>query len=265
MQPIHLTKMHFGYWFIAQDSKLWLPNGEIPHGNANEWHLVDLYAQQIGIYNNQPAWFITQDVNAVNSKQFSDFSSIRCLLRETELFLLAGKAIQLNEFYRSHHYCGYCGKTMLKSKIEWCMLCENCHNRYYPQIAPAMIVAIRHDDKILLAKHRKHQQTNCFTVLSGFTEIGETIETTVKREVFEEVGIKIKNIRYVASQPWPFPHSMMLAFLADYDSGELILDHDELAAADWFSYQNLPTLPEYGTIARHLIEETIVLCRNEFN
>lgn len=263
MQLIKLDESHSGYWFIISKGKLWLPQGDIPVGTAKNWHLIDKNAQIIGTYQGQTAWLISQNAICFDKQQLSEMSTIRSLILESELFLLAGKAIQLTEFYLSHKYCGYCKHEMLKSKTEWCVLCEHCNNRYYPQISPAIIVAIRNKDKILLAKHKKHQQDNLYTVLAGFTEVGETIETTIHREVYEEAGIKIKNIRYIHSQPWPFPNAIMLAYLADYESGTLTIDKNELIEANWYSEAKLPRLPEYGTIARRLIEETLVLCRQE--
>ena len=143
------------------------------------------------------------------------------------------------------------------------MLCSHCRERYYPQIAPCIIVAIRRDDSILLAQHVRHRN-GVHTVLAGFVEVGETLEQTVEREVFEESGLKIKNIRYIGSQPWSFPNSLMLGFLADYDSGEIRIQKEELNDAAWFKYDSpLPTLPPQGTIARKLIEMTQTICDKE--
>ncbi len=116
---------------------------------------------------------------------------------------------------------------MYPSKTEWAMLCSHCRERYYPQIAPCIIVAIRRDDSILLAQHTRHRN-GVHTVLAGFVEVGETLEQAVAREVMEESGIKVKNLRYVTSQPWPFPQSLMTAFMAEYDSGEIVIDQKEL-------------------------------------
>ena len=148
------------------------------------------------------------------------------------------------------------------SRSEFACLCGSCHERYYPQIAPCIIVAIRRQDKILLANHVR-SRNGIYTALAGFAEVGETLEQTVAREVMEESNIRIKNLRYVASQPWPFPQSLMMAFLADYDSGELRIDPKELQDAGWYRYDALPVLPPPGTIARRLIEDTIALCRSE--
>ncbi len=121
------------------------------------------------------------------------WGSLRQVLdQDPGLFQLAGRGIQLAEFYRSHKFCGYCGHPMHASKSEWAMLCSHCRERYYPQIAPCIIVAIRRDDAILLAQHTRHRN-GVHTVLAGFVEVGETLEQAVAREVMEESGIRVKN------------------------------------------------------------------------
>lgn len=183
--------------------------------------------------------------------------------QDVGLFQLAGRGVQLAEFYRSHKFCGYCGHLMHPSKTEWAMLCTHCRERYYPQIAPCIIVAIRREDSILLAQHVRHRN-GVHTVLAGFVEVGETLEQAVAREVMEESGIKIKNLRYITSQPWPFPMSLMTAFMAEYDSGEIVIDPKELLEANWYRYDDLPLLPPPGTVARRLIEDTVAMCRAEY-
>ena len=126
-----------------------------------------------------------------------------------------------------------------------------------------IIVAIRRDDAILLAQHTRHRN-GVHTVLAGFVEVGETLEQAVAREVMEESGIRVKNLRYVTSQPWPFPQSLMTAFMADYADGEIVVDKKELLTADWYRYDDLPLLPPPGTVARRLIEDTVAMCRAEF-
>ncbi|CAJ0995702.1 NADH pyrophosphatase [Sodalis praecaptivus] len=146
------------------------------------------------------------------------------------------------------------------SKTEWACLCDHCHERYYPQIAPCIIVAIRRDDQILLARHSRHRG-DIYTVLAGFVEVGETLEQCVAREVMEETQVQVKNVRYVTSQPWPFPHSLMMAFMADYDRVDIQHDPRELLDAGWYRYDALPLPPPPGTVARRLIEDTVALCR----
>ena len=125
-----------------------------------------------------------------------------------------------------------------------------------------LLSAIRKDKEILLALHQRHYQSNdeIYTVLAGFAEAGETLEECLLREVYEEVGIKVKNIRYVRSQPWPFPHSLMMAYIADYDSGDICVDADEIYSAAWYAKDNLPTLPNKGTVARELINQVLAEC-----
>lgn len=256
LAQIKLTGSEQGLWLISAKGKLWLPQGDIPYGHAQQWQLIGLTAQQIGHWKEQTVWFVGHEMPA-------EMCWLKCLLGNVDdgLFKLAGRAVQLADFYASHQFCGYCNKPMSISQTEWCCLCNYCQQRYYPQIAPSIIVGIRNKNKILLAKHVRHQQNPIYTVLAGFVEVGETIEEAVQREVFEETNITIKNIRYVASQVWPFPNSIMLAYLADYESGEIMIDTEELIEADWYHYQSLPVIPPYSTIARRLIEETLVLCR----
>jgi len=243
-----------GWWVVSHEHKIWLPKGEIPHGSAESLGLAGSSGSQIGEWQGEPVWLICES-------RTRETGSLRQLLdRDTGLFQLVGRGIQLAEFYRSHRWCGYCGHEMHRSKTEWACLCSHCRQRYYPQIAPCIIVAIRRGDEILLAQHTRHRN-GIYTVLAGFTEVGETLEQTVAREVMEESNIQIKNLRYVSSQPWPFPQSLMMAFMADYAAGEIKIDPKELLDAGWYRYDALPLLPPAGTIARRLIEDTVALCR----
>lgn len=245
-----------GWWVVTDGKQLWLPQGELPFGTANHYQLAGETSRQIGEWKGKPCWLVC-------GTRPNDMASIRQLLAvDTEIFQLAGRGVQLAEFYRSHRWCGYCGNEMHHSEKEFACLCAHCGERYYPQIAPCIIVAIRKGHQILLAQHLRHKKP-IFTVLAGFVEAGETLEQCVHREVMEESGITVKNLHYIASQPWPFPHSLMCAFTAEYDSGEINIDPTELKAAFWFNSDQLPLIPEIGTIARRLIEDTVVLCRSE--
>ena len=185
-----IEKSDLGWWIVSHEQKLWLPGGEIPYGAADIFDLVGQPALRIGEWQGDPVWLIQQ-------ARRQDMGSVRQVLDlDVGLFQLAGRGVQLAEFYRSHKYCGYCGHTMHPSKTEWAMLCGHCRERYYPQIAPCIIVAIRRDDSILLAQHTRHRN-GIHTVLAGFVEVGETLEQAVAREVMEESGIKVKNLRDV--------------------------------------------------------------------
>lgn len=251
---VTLTGEECGWWVVSEKNQIWLPQGRLPHGSATQWGLKTRPARQIGEWQGEPVWLVRQTMAG-------EMGSLRQLLDvESGLFQLAGRGIQLAEFYRAHRFCGYCGHEMHHSKTELACLCGHCRERYYPQIAPCVIVAIRRGTDILLAQHVRHRG-NMYTALAGFVELGETLEQAVAREVMEESNIRIKNLEYVSSQPWPFPHSLMMAYIAEYADGELRHDPSELRDAAWFRYDKLPILPPPGTVARRLIEDTVVMCR----
>ncbi|WP_034948869.1 NAD(+) diphosphatase [Erwinia oleae] len=249
-----ISSVDAGWWVVSHEHKLWLPKGQLPFGRAGTFDLNGSTGSQIGEWQGDAVWLVREN-------RAQEMGSLRQLLdREPGLFQLVGRGLQLAEFYRSHKWCGYCGHEMHTSRTEWACLCGHCRQRYYPQIAPCIIVAIRRGDEILLAQHTRHRN-GIYTVLAGFVEVGETLEQTVAREVMEESGIKVKNLRYVSSQPWPFPQSLMVAFMADYESGDIVIDPKELLDAGWYRFDALPQLPPVGTVARRLIEDTVALCR----
>ncbi len=172
---------------------------------------------------------------------------------DDDLFALAGRAAQLLEWERTHQYCGSCGTKTVRRKEERARECPSCATISYPRVTPAVMALVRHGNRILLARSRNFRRGS-FSVLAGFLEPGETLEQCVAREVFEEVGLQVKNIRYFASQPWPFPHQMMIAFFADYAGGEICVDHTELEQANWFETDKLPPIPSKMSIARRLID-----------
>ncbi len=146
---------------------------------------------------------------------------------------LASRASQLCEWARTHRFCGACGGPMQKNAHERSMHCGACGHLAYPRISPAMMVLIRKGEHVLLAFHTQSPSKR-FSPLAGFLEAGESIEEAVHREVLEEVGLKVHNLNYFMSQSWPFPHSLMIAFTADYLSGEIKVDETEIAEARWF-------------------------------
>lgn len=171
------------------------------------------------------------------------------------LVAVAGRGYQIAEWARTHRFCGACGTPTEHVPGERCARCPACGHSAYPRISPAMMVLIRHGEAILLARHT-HSPTRFFTALAGFLEAGESIEDAVHREVFEEVGLQVDNVKYFGSQPWPFPHSLMIAFTADYVGGTIRLDEAEIAEAAWFGPGDpFPNVPPLGlSIAGHLIQ-----------
>jgi len=172
-------------------------------------------------------------------------------------FAAMSKAISVITWDNNHQYCGRCSnKTIAKSGV-FERVCSQCGLSFYPRISPSMIVLIKNGDKILMSRS-PHFPTGAYGLIAGFVEVGESIEDTVHREVKEEVGLTIKNLRYFGSQSWPFPDSLMIGFTADYDSGEIILDTTEIESADWYRYDQLPGGPSVSiSIARKLIDHFI--------
>jgi len=152
---------------------------------------------------------------------------------DEDLLGVAGRAAQIAEWARTHRFCGACGSGTARLAGERCFKCVNCGHMAYPRISPAMMVLIRNGDKFLLALHTQ-SAVKRFVPLAGFLEAGESIEEAVHREVFEEVGLRVQNLRYFGSQSWPFPHSLMIAFTADYLDGEIRTDPNEILEARWF-------------------------------
>jgi len=172
---------------------------------------------------------------------------------EDELVWIAGLANQLVYWNRNHQYCGKCGSLTENKTDERAKSCPKCGLVNYPRLSPAVIVAVIKDNQILLASSPRFK-SDFYSVLAGFVEPGETLEECVQREVCEEVGIEVRNIRYFGSQPWPFPDSLMIGFTSEYAKGEIEVDQSEILHADWFEADCLPPVPAKISIARKLID-----------
>lgn len=171
-----------------------------------------------------------------------------------EMMAVASRASQIAEWGRSHRYCGACGTRTVLAEGERCMRCPECGLSCYPRVSPSMMVLVKKGDTILLARNGAWPQ-NRFSALSGFVEPGETVEEAVHREVQEEVGVRVHNLRYFGSQSWPFPHSLMIAFTADYLSGDITVDGIEIAEAKWFGPGDTwPDFPTRTSISSALIQ-----------
>jgi len=170
-----------------------------------------------------------------------------------QAFALAGRASQLIDWQMNHRHCGRCGQLTRLHPKDFAMQCDHCGLNAYPRISPAVMVLVQRGRQFLLARS-PHFKPGVFSALAGFVEAGETLEQCAAREVKEEVGIDIKQLSYFSSQSWPFPNSLMIAFLAQYAAGTITPDPDEIEAADWFDIDELPRLPEQVSIARQLIE-----------
>jgi NAD+ diphosphatase len=197
----------------------------------------------------------TIDAPVVDSEKYE-----MCPLRQSyyklpeNLYLKAGKCAELIYWDHNTKFCGVCGGQM-HFHTDISKRCEMCGKEIWPQLAPAVIVLIHRDkDTVLLARGRSFKR-DFYGLIAGFVETGETLEEAVKREVMEETGLTIKNLRYFGSQPWPYPSGIMVGFHADYEGGELHLQREEIRNAAWFHRDNLPNLPEKLSIARRLIDD----------
>jgi len=176
---------------------------------------------------------------------------------DEDLYALCGRAIQIVEWDRTHQYCGHCATPTTQLSHERAKRCPKCGLVNYPRLSPAIIVLISRGEELLLARAPRFPP-GMYSVLAGFVEPGESLEETVMREVREEVGIEVKDIRYFGSQPWPFPNSLMIGFTATYASGDIVIEPQELVEAGWFSKHNLPQIPPKLSIARKLIDSFVL-------
>ena len=172
---------------------------------------------------------------------------------EEDFFSLAIHAIQIINWDKMHRFCGKCGSVTEHSSEERAKICGNCGSVYYPRISPAVIVAVKKGKELLLLRNKIYKH-DFYSVLAGFVEPGESLEECLVREVREEANIEVKNIRYFASQSWPFPNSLMVGFTADYAGGDLRVDGKEIADAGWYRPDNFPKIPGSISIARRLID-----------
>ncbi|OOE82126.1 NADH pyrophosphatase [Salinivibrio siamensis] len=239
--------------------KLWLPEGQLPCMPLSQLPFSDGETVAVGDYQQ------TSVVGVFNCNAMlpdDEMAGLRALLPylSADLFALVGRVVQLDYMRQQQAYCGRCGRRSEFDVQTVAMWCSNCQRHDYPRVSPCVIVAVRDDKRLLLAQHPRHK-TGMYTVIAGFVEPGETLEQCVAREVEEETGIQVKNIRYMDSQPWAFPSNLMMGFLAEYAGGELKPDYEELSDAQWFDCDALPPVAPRGTIARRLIEASCTLAQ----
>lgn len=244
-----------GLWFIVNRGQIRLtPEGHVPAGTFSSVMAV-AEAEQccwLGEHEGQSCYLL---VNHDHMADESSWVTPRELLPMGEtIFQLAARAVQVALFLQTHRFCGQCGSAMHLVNWELAALCHKCGHRCYPRIAPCVLVAVVRDKQILLARSSRHRK-GFFSILAGFVESAEMLEQAAVREVKEEVGVDITNLRYVGSQPWPFPHSLMTAFTADYIAGDIVCQPNEIEEAYWFDLDNLPDVPPIETLSGKLIRQ----------
>lgn len=252
------SALGFGWWFFTcGDKVLVIPQGQgLPFGEVRELPFPALdfeTAEEFAEYQGEPCR--RMELAEPIDMGIGEWLTLRESMFRLEpgLFDLVGRAQQIELFLNTHRFCGRCAEPMQRVDWELAVACPECGFRAYPRISPSIIVLVTKGDEVLLASHRRHKH-GFYTAVAGFVEAGETLENAVVREVEEETGIRCHKLRYWKSQPWAFPHSLMAAYFAEYQDGDIQADRRELLDARWFKRDKLPDLPPHGTIARAMIE-----------
>lgn len=175
-------------------------------------------------------------------------------VQDEDLFAMASRALQILQWDQSHAFCSRCGSPTEDHAKDFAKVCPACGYTQYPRISPCIIVLVTRGEDVLLACGTNFSRP-MYSTLAGFVEPGETLEQAVHREVWEETGVTIRNLQYRSSQPWPFPHSLMIGFRAEYAGGDIQIDPHEIVDAGWYDISRLPPIPPAGSISRRLIDE----------
>ena len=246
-------------WFLFRREHLLVLDEEavrVPRVGAPEDLGLDAsFRWEVGVLDGSRCWAgeVSPKAEAPEGMAFRDLREIFTAVEE-EFFGVAGRAKQIVAWHATHRFCGRCGGQTERMTGEMAMRCTRCGTMHYPRVSPAVIVRVRRGNEVLLARSPGFPP-GLHSVLAGFVEPGESIEETVRRELREEVGIKVDNLQYFGSQSWPFPNSLMIALTADYAGGELTPEPGEIEAAGWYAPGDLPPLPPKVSIARRMIDD----------
>jgi NAD+ diphosphatase len=238
---------------VSGDMVLKPASGWLQPVGAGEVGALSAGAVSLGQFLGRPLFVVNQTEGALAGLE-------PVLLRDVILhtddapIAMVSLAVQLAHWWRDHRFCGRCGNATVLHARERACWCQTCEIPWYPRVAPCVIVVIRRGERMLLARSSRTRRP-MYSLIAGFVEPGESLEQAVAREVKEETGLQVCNIRYRLSQPWPFPHQLMAGFFADYESGELVLQQDELADAGWFVPGHTPPIPPLTTISGQLIHD----------
>ena len=229
-----------------------------------KWSEMNLANKQfLGFLNNKPCYLseLTSESKIDDGNMLTPLRNLLGRIPDS-LFTVCSRSIQLSEWYKNNQFCGACGSKMQRHNSERAMFCT-CNNLLiYPKISPCIIVLVTKGEELLLA-HNKNFPGAFYSTLAGFIEAGESAESAIHREIYEEVKIKVKNIRYYGSQSWPFPSQLMLGYHAEYLEGDITPDGEEIDSADWFNYKKLPQVPTGNiSISGQLIESYIEKLKN---
>ena len=222
------------------------------HENTFEQEFQNFKIFQVG----QNSVFLTTELN-VNNPDLIYLSKKHMYPYLTdELLTLISRSFQIYDWVFKQNFCSRTGNKLSEVRDDLSKYCDSCSREYFPKMSPCILVCVKNKGRILLVRHNSEIRT-LSTVIAGFVELGETLEECVAREVKEEVGLDITNIKYVSSQSWPFPNQLMMAFSADSLDDQLSIDNDELLEANWFSGEDLPNIPPEPSLSNFLIKQTI--------
>ena len=236
------------YWL---DQSPWTP---LEHQYIDDQLLEDVTYIPVGLFQGRQCYAVAL-TNTVADHALVNLRSQMHLLNADD-YLLASRSLQLVTWYQQHRYCGRCGQPMHYDSTESAMACHACGLISYPRISPCMMCLVTRGEECLLAHHHRHTD-NMYATLAGFVEAGESLEQTVHREIMEEVGLTVNKLRYFSSQSWPFPHQLMVAYFAEYQSGDICVDGEEIIDAQWFHYTELPLIPPPTTLSGQLIHHFV--------
>lgn len=211
----------------------------------------------IGLFHQTPVYAVAVPTESVLPPPYFQ-KDLRALMIEVDetLFSIAGRAKQVVQWSTDHAFCSRCGAATKNHSTDRAKECIKCEFTQYPRLSPCVIGLVTRGPEILLARS-PHFPPNMFSTLAGFVEPGETLEEAFSREVGEEVGVSVAEVKYCSSQPWPFPHSLMIGFEAEYAEGDIKVDGVEIEEADWFHVDQLPLIPPLGSISRQLIDQYV--------
>lgn len=232
-----------------------LVEGEIEYPTFEEMAVdnIDIYEKSIYLFTiDKMRFYLVEKLKYGDDYEWIEKNAFR-QLRPLHLAFAGITAYQLHGWYESHRFCGRCGKPMKKDEKERMLFCESCHAMEYPKICPAVIVGVTDGNRLLLTKYAGREYKK-YALVAGFTEIGETIEETVQREVMEEVGLKVKNITYYKSQPWSFTDTLLFGFYCEVESPQgIVLDENELSVAEWFEREEIPVTEKSVSLTNEMI------------
>ncbi|BEQ16710.1 NAD(+) diphosphatase [Desulfoferula mesophila] len=250
------------WWLIYHEDKFLVQDEDPPRlplaRQVWELGLTLETARYLGQWQGRPAYAATLGHPAATPEGYAWHGLYGLAMGWPEgLTALGGRAKQILAWERRNRFCGVCASPMIDDPKERARRCPRCGLVAYPRVSPAVIMAVQREGKVLLGRSPRFAPGR-MSVLAGFVEPGETLEQTVAREIKEEVGIAVTDIRYFASQPWPFPDSLMVGFTCQWVAGEIEVDGEEIVEAGWYGLEDLPRIPPRSTIARRLIDHVVV-------